>query len=419
MISWAIRSAHEASGGEPVVVIGPDQNQVLDALDAGVRFVVQEQRLGTGHAALQAAGLLRGKAELVLVTSADMPLLRTETLRRLIEVQASNPGPLTILTAQVAKARGFGRVLRAEGGVIQTIMEEVHASQEQLALREVNVGAYCFQSEWLWDCLPRLPLSAKGEYYITDLVGMACADGEGVAWVEIEDGDEIIGINTREHLAEAQDAIRERINRKWMLAGVTIVDRRTTFIDSQVEIGMDTTILPNTSIEGAAVVGEDCVIGPNSIIRDSKIGDRCSIFMSVLNKATLEDEVDVGPFAHLRPGAHLCQGVHMGNFGEVKNSTLGEGVKMGHFSYVGDATIGKNTNISAGVITCNYDGKRKHATEIGEDVFIGSDTMLVAPLRLGTGSRTGAGSVVKDDVPENTLVVGMPARAIRKLEDRD
>ncbi len=419
IICWSVQSAREASGNDPVIVIGPEQHDVRATLDSGIRYVEQEERLGTGHAASQAAGLLQGKVDLVLVTSADMPLLRPGTLRRLIEVQERNQGPISLLTARVMKSRGFGRIKRAKDGAIQAIIEEAHANDEELALCEVNVGAYCFQADWLWDHLPGLSLSAKGEYYITDLIGMATSAEERVAWVEIEDDDEIIGINTREHLAEAHDAIRKRINQKWMLAGVTILDPTTTYIDSQAEIGVDTTILPNTNIEGRTIVGEDCVLGPNSVILESRIGDHCKVFMSVMTRAILENEVAIGPFAHLRPGAYLCQGVHMGNFGEVKNSTLGPGVKMGHFSYVGDAKIGKNSNISAGVITCNFDGKEKHPTEVGEDVFIGSDTMLVAPVRLGKGSRTGAGSVVRRDVPENTLVVGIPARAIRKLEESD
>jgi bifunctional UDP-N-acetylglucosamine pyrophosphorylase/glucosamine-1-phosphate N-acetyltransferase len=230
---------------------------------------------------------------------------------------------------------------------------------------------------------------------------------------------ETIGINTRVHLAEAEAAMRQRINRDLMLAGVTMLDPASTYIEAGVAIGRDTLVLPNTYIQGETTIGEGCEIGPNAHIRNSRIGDRCKVFMSVMEGAQLEADVDIGPFARLRKGAHLMEHVHMGNFGEVKDSTLGPGVKMGHFSYIGNATIGANTNIGAGTITCNYDGKKKHATEIGADVFIGSDTMLVAPLRIGDRSRSGAGAVVTKDVPQDTLVVGMPARAIRKLEKRD
>jgi bifunctional UDP-N-acetylglucosamine pyrophosphorylase/glucosamine-1-phosphate N-acetyltransferase len=227
---------------------------------------------------------------------------------------------------------------------------------------------------------------------------------------------EAIGINTRVHLAEAEAAMRQRINREHMLNGVTITDPASTYIDVGVEIGKDTLILPNTSIHGKTVIGERNLIGPNTIIRDSTVGNDCKILASVMEGARLEDHVDMGPFARLRKGAHLGQGVHMGNFGEVKDSYLAPGVKMGHFSYIGDAKIGENTNIGAGTITCNYDGEKKHPTEIGEDVFIGSDTMLVAPLKIGDGARTGAGAVVTRNVPPDTLAVGMPARAIKKIE---
>ncbi len=414
LVWWAVGAARQACGSPPTLVIGPDGEQVRQAVGEACRFVVQEERLGTGHALAQAAEALRGGPPLLLVTSADMPLLRAETLARLIEAQRENSGVLSLLTARVRRTRGFGRILRDEHGAVVGVVEEAHASPQQLALDEVNVGVYCLRSEWVWPRLAELPLSPKGEYYLTDLVSMAAAEGP-VGWLAVEDEDEIIGVNNRIHLAEAELAMRRRINERWMLQGVTIVDPPTTRIGPHVQIGQDTLLLPNTSLLGATRIGEACQIGPNTQIRDSQLGDRCLVHFSVLTGATLEEDVDVGPFAHLRKGAYLCRGVHMGNFGEVKNSTLGPGVKMGHFSYVGDTVVGANSNIGAGAITCNFDGQRKHKTEIGEDVFIGSDTMLVAPLKVGRGARTGAGSVVTRDVPPHTLVAGVPARAIRKL----
>jgi bifunctional UDP-N-acetylglucosamine pyrophosphorylase/glucosamine-1-phosphate N-acetyltransferase len=232
----------------------------------------------------------------------------------------------------------------------------------------------------------------------------------------MEDMNETIGINTRVHLAEAEAAMRKRINEEHMLKGVTLIDPDSTYIDAEVSIGRDTVIWPGTYLFGKTSIGAACQIGPNAHIRDTQIGDDCKVLMAVMERAVLEDRVDVGPFARLRKGAHLCKGVHMGNFGEIKDSTLGPGVKMGHFSYIGNAQVGSNTNIGAGTITCNYDGEKKHPTEIGEDAFIGSDTMLVAPVKLGDGARTGAGAVVTKNVPDDTLVVGMPARAIRKLQ---
>jgi bifunctional UDP-N-acetylglucosamine pyrophosphorylase/glucosamine-1-phosphate N-acetyltransferase len=287
-----------------------------------------------------------------------------------------------------------------------------------MSIKELNVGAYCFSADWLWGALHRIPVSPKGEYYLTDTVELAVRDGLPVQALVMADMVETIGINTRVHLAEAEAAMRKRINVEHMLKGVTLIDPKTTYIDAGVSIGRDTVIWPGNYLFGKTSIGADCQIGPNAHIRDTQIGDGCKVLMSVMEGAVLENHVDVGPFARLRKGAHLCEGVHMGNFGEVKDSTLSPGVKMGHFSYIGNAQVGANTNIGAGTITCNYDGEKKHPTEIGEDAFIGSDTMLVAPVKLGDGARTGAGAVVTKNVPDDTLVVGMPARAIRKLQRR-
>lgn len=417
MIWHVLEALKEAVTEPPVVVVGHGAEAVTKYLGDSARTVLQEPQLGTGHAAMQAESLLRGNADLVIVTYADMPLLRGETFRRLVETQRLNPGPLSLLTVIADDPRGFGRIVRKADGTVQAIVEEYVATPEQQQIKELNVGAYCFNAEWLWDALKRIEKNPKkGEYYLTDVVEIAVKDNLPVQAVLHDDFSETIGINTRVHLSEAEAAMRARINRTHMLNGVSMTDPASTYIDAGVKIGRDTTLLPNTYIHGTTVIGERNVIGPNTIIRDTTIGNGCKILASVLEGAVLEDEVDMGPFARLRKGAHLKSHVHMGNFGEVKDSTLHEGVKMGHFSYIGNAVIGANTNIGAGTITCNYDGERKHPTVIGEDVFIGSDTMLVAPLTLGDGARTGAGAVVTKDVPEDTLVVGMPARAIRKLE---
>ena len=254
---------------------------------------------------------------------------------------------------------------------------------------------------------------------MTDTIEIAVGDGLEVQAHVLDDPRQAIGINTRVHLAEAAVLLRERINRHWMLAGVTLIDPASTYIEPGVTIGQDTVIWPNTCLQGKTVVGANCTLGPNSIVRDTRLGNGCKVLASVLESAVVEDDVDIGPFGHLRKGAHLGRGVHMGNFGEIKNSYLAPGVKMGHFSYIGDANIGEDVNIGAGTITCNFDGEKKHPTEIGAGVFIGSDTMLVAPLKIGAGARTGAGSVVTKDVPADTLVVGVPARAIRKLKSRE
>lgn len=422
MILYALDAAQKATGHKPVVIIGHEADAVRALIGARAHLVVQDPQLGTGHAVQQAENLLRGRTDDVLVTTADMPLLTPETLSRLIQAHQSasrQQTPVTMLTLMAEDPRGFGRIVRNPDGRVAAIVEAAVASPEQLTIRELNTSVYCLTSGWLWDALPRIPLSPKGEYYLTDLVGIANSDDLSVQAITAQEPDEVIGINTRVHLAEAEAALRRRINTQFMLDGVTLIDPQTTYIEPGVEIGQDTVVWPNTHLQGDTRIGEACTIGPNSIIRDTQIGNQCQIFASVLEKAVLEDDVDVGPYAHLRSGAHLAQGVHMGNYGEIKNSYLGPGTKMGHFSYVGDATIGADVNIGAGTITCNYDGYKKHPTKIGAGAFIGSDTMLVAPVNVGAGARTGAGAVVTKDVPDNTLAVGIPARSIRKLEKRD
>ena len=417
MLWHALEAVRQASSETPVVVVGHGAQAVTEYLGDSARTVAQDPQLGTAHAVMQAGPLLRGTSELVLVCYADMPLLRGETLKRLVEKQQANPGPFSMLTVFNDDPRGFGRIVRGADGTVQAIVEEAVATPEQLALRELNVGAYCFNGAWLWDALPRIEKNPrKGEYYLTDAVELAAQAGLPVQAEVLEDAKEAIGVNTRVHLAEVEAEMRRRVNEGHMLNGVTLVDPASTYIETGVTIGRDTVVWPNTYLHGKTEIGEGNVIGPNTMIRDSRIENRCKVFASVLEGAWLESDVDMGPFARLRKGAHLGNHVHMGNFGEVKDSHLHDGVKMGHFSYVGNADIGSGTNIGAGTITCNYDGVRKNSTEIGEDVFIGSDTMLVAPLKIGDRAITGAGAVVTKDVPPDTLVVGMPARAIRKME---
>jgi bifunctional UDP-N-acetylglucosamine pyrophosphorylase/glucosamine-1-phosphate N-acetyltransferase len=353
-----------------------------------------------------------------LVVTADMPLVRAESLRRLIETQGSHGGPVTMLTLTSRDVRGFGRVRRAADGRVESVIEEAVATSDELAIDELNASLYCFDADWLWEHLPRLAASPSGEIYLTDLVALAAAEPGGVATTRADDSDEVIGINTREHLAQAEAALRRRVNREWMLAGVTLTDPESTYIEPTVRLAPDVEILANTHVRGQTAVGRGTRLGPNTVVADSVIGEACTVEASVVEGAHLGDEVHVGPFAHLRPGARLERGVHMGNFGEVKNSILGPGVKMGHFSYIGDAEIGRETNIGAGTITCNFsrDGK-KNRTSVGEEVFIGSDSLLVAPVQIGDGAATGAGSVVTRDVPAGRLAVGMPARVVRNLKE--
>lgn len=398
----------------PVLVVGHGAEavqQVVGAAFAGqVRFVLQEQQLGTGHAVLQARALLEGQADQVLVTFADMPLLRSVTLQQLVLRQQQEGSVLTMTSVVGDAPRGFGRVVRGENGRVLAIVEEAVATPEQLAIREYNASAYVIRADWMWEHLSQLKASPKGEYYLTDLVGMAVAEGLPVGSFVLPDALEGLGINDRVDLADCEKALRRRINAEWMRAGVTMLDPDSTTVESDVTIAEDTVLFPNTYLRGRTTIGRNCQIGPDTTLTDTVVGENCRIQYSVTEQAVLGNDVSMGPFCHLRPGAVLGDHVHLGNFGEVKDSILGEGTKMGHFSYIGNATIGREVNIGAGTITCNFDGKNKNPTEIGDNTFIGSDTMLVAPLKIGKNAITGAGSVVTRDVPDGTLVMGVPAK---------
>lgn len=415
LLSYVLEAVHALRPVGTVVVVGHQAERITaqfkaEADDSPLSFAIQAPQLGTGHAVQQAQPLLTDNIDVVLVVPADLPLLTAQTFQKLVEVCQAGNTSLVMLTVESENPRGFGRIVRNAEGDVLAIVEEADCTPEQKAIQELNVGAYAFKAAWLWENLPKVPLSAKGEYYLTDLIDIAVKQSERVRAEILEDPVEAVGINTRVHLAEAERALRLRINRQWQEAGVTIIDPFTTYIGADVTLGQDTVIYPNTYLYGQTSVGRDCVIGPNSFVVDSHIGNACEIRFSVVEQAVLEDQVDAGPFAHLRKGAHLAQGVHMGNFGEVKNSYLGPGTKMGHFSYLGDATIGANVNIGAGTITCNYDGARKYPTKIGDNAFIGSDTMLIAPLNIGKNAKTGAGAVVTHDIPDDSLAYGVPAR---------
>ncbi len=417
MILYAVDTSHRVTGRKPILVIGHAADQVRGTVGDRADYVLQQEQLGTGHAVMVAMPSVRDWADVVLVTYGDMPLLRADTLRHLVQTHADTQSTITMLSVILEDPHGYGRVLRDDAGNVIGVVEEVDATPEQREIRELNAGIYCFDVAWLEEHLPLIqPSPIKGEYYLPELIGMAVAEGRRVTAIPVDDPQEVVGINTRVHLAEATKIMQHRINEQWMLAGVTMTDPDTVYIGPRVQLAQDVVIHPQTTIYGETTVGEGTEIGPQSYILASTIGRNCRITHSVVEYAILEDDVDVGPFGHLRKGAHLARGVHMGNFGEVKNSYLGPGTKMGHFSYVGDAEIGANVNIGAGTITCNYDGVRKNKTIIEDDVFIGSDTMLVAPVRVGRGAKTGAGSVVTRDIPPHTLAYGVPAKPKRTLD---
>jgi bifunctional UDP-N-acetylglucosamine pyrophosphorylase/glucosamine-1-phosphate N-acetyltransferase len=409
---YALDTALEVGAEETVFVIGKDSDEIRHVLgESQVAYVYQTERKGTGHATMQARSHLQGRSDLVLVYYGDMPLLKAESLAKLVENQKQGRTAITMLTLVSNDSMGFGRIIRGEDGRVLEIVEEKVATPEQLTIQEINCGIYCFDAEWLWSHIDQIPLNPVAqEYYLTDIVGLAVADGKRVEAIASDDPDEMIGINNRIHLSRAEAIVRRRINERLMLDGVTLQDPASTYIDAAVTIGQDTIVLANTHLIGETAIGEDCTIGPNSIVRDSTIGNRCRVTASMIEEAVIENDCDIGPFGHLRPRARMCAGSHIGNFGEMKNATLGPNAKMGHFSYLGDTTVGARANIGAGTITCNYDGKAKHPTVIGENAFIGGGTILVAPVTVGAGAQTGAGAVVTHDVPPGILVYGVPAR---------
>jgi bifunctional UDP-N-acetylglucosamine pyrophosphorylase/glucosamine-1-phosphate N-acetyltransferase len=410
MVEYVLDAVALLVAEKPVVVVGFGADLVRERIGDFATLVLQEEQLGTGQAVLKAREALKNRADHILVVYGDMPLLTTETLRSLTVAHEAGSATITLLTCTLEDPMGFGRILRDEKGTVVGIVEEHEATPEQRAIRELNTGVYCFEATWLWEHLPLLVLSAKGEYYLTDVVQMAVDERREVQAILVEDAQETLGINDRSHLARVEAVVRQEIREALMCAGVTLIDPASTYVDAEVTVGQDTIVYPNSHLLGNTVVGSNGLIGPNTIIRDSSVGDSCRLEASVIEGAVIEDEVSIGPFAHLRKGAHLATGVHMGNFGEVKNAYLGPEVKMGHFSYVGDAMIGARANIGAGTITANYDGVKKNLTVIEEDAFIGSDTMLVAPVKVGARARTGAGSVVTHDIPADSTAYGVPAR---------
>ena len=417
MIRFVVDATRDAGIGRIVVVVGPDADDVQEAAGDGVEFAIQAERLGTGHALIQARDAI-DDCEQVLVLNGDVPLITPDTLRLLMRAHEANAADVSFLTARVEEAGEYGCVQRDAEGSVTGIVEAPERDGPVEGPAEINSGQYCFRAAWLQEHAGSMPTAANGEQYITSLIDLAVQEGAALYATPTEESSEVRGINDRVQLAEAEAVLRQRINREQMRGGVSLIDPDRTYIDVGVSVGRDTVIEPNTYLRGETSVGEQCRLGPDTTILDSNLGDNCTIIASILEESTLEDDVDVGPYSHMRAGTYLCAGVHVGNYAEVKNARLGRGVKMGHFSYIGDAEVGEGANIGAGTITCNFDGKEKHRTRIGRGAFIGSDTMLIAPVTVGDGARTAAGSVVNRDVPAGALAAGAPARIRRPAGDR-
>ena len=425
MICLVLEQVKKLGVGQVIVVVGHGREAVAATVAShtssghapphGVSTVLQEPQMGTGHALAVARPHVHESIDHLLVLSGDQPLITAENLHDLVTTHLARQTAATLLTASLPWENDLGRIIRhQDSGLVARIVEAREALPAERAIREVNLGTYCFARTVVDDYLPRLGTSnAQGEMYITEIIARAADDGRTVAAVEAIDPHTSIGVNSRRELAQVTAVLRERINAHWMSEGVSIIDPLTTFIHPDVMLGVDTTILPFTTLEGHSSVGERSTLGPSTRIVDSRIGNDVVVQNSVLFEATVDDGSTVGPFAFLRPGADVGRNCKIGDFVEVKKARIDDHTKIPHLSYVGDAHLGSHVNIGAGTITCNYDGRHKHRTEIEDGAHIGANTNLVAPVRVGRGAVTGAGSVVTRDVPAAAVVAGVPARQIK------
>ena len=404
LIEHILDTVNQIGIERPLVVVGHERDEIAALIGGRATLVVQEEQLGTGHAVRQAVPHLRDD-QIVLVLSGDQPLLKAETLRALIDFHEERKVSASVLTAHLDNPYGYGRVMK-DGTSVLKIVEERDASFAQKQTREINTGTYCFEALVLKEALEMItPQNAQGEYYLTEAIDIIIRNGEKVLAYPASDPQEAFGINSRGQLAEAEAVLRRRILEHWMEEGVTILDPVSTFIGAQAELARDVTIFPFTQIMGKTRIGEDALIGPQTSLEDCSVGRGTEIAYSVAKEAAIGENCHIGPFAYLRPGTELAENVKVGDFVEVKNSKIGQGAKVPHLSYIGDALIGKAANIGAGTITCNYDGKNKHLTKIGDHAFIGSNTNLVAPVEVGEHAVTGAGSTITKDVPAKALAV--------------
>ena len=416
IIDYVVDLASQVSDRPPIVVVGYQREAVQKWLGDRARYAVQEEQLGTGHAVLQAAQVL-GKAggRKILILSGDVPLTRAETLHHLIEEHERSGNALTLLTMRLANPAMYGRIVRDSKGAVTRIVEAKDATQEEKKIDEVNAGIYLFNGDQLFDNLRRLSShNAQGEYYLTDLLGMLRKSGKRVGAVVVDDSVEALGVNSRAELATVESEIQRRVVEKLMAEGVTFRNPATVVIDSLVTIGPDTVIYPFVTVEGATKIGRGCVLDPGVHLHNVTVGNNVHLKSgTVAEDAIIEDEATVGPYAHLRPGTQLGKHVKVGNFVETKKAVFGDGAKASHLSYIGDADVGADANIGAGTITCNYDGVNKQKTIIEDGAFIGSDTQLIAPVRIGRGAYVGAGSTITKDVPPDSLALSrVPQKVI-------
>ncbi|MEO8228495.1 MAG: bifunctional UDP-N-acetylglucosamine diphosphorylase/glucosamine-1-phosphate N-acetyltransferase GlmU [Chloroflexota bacterium] len=411
MLGFVLEATRAVTGSRPLVVSSPSTDAVCEAFADVADFALQAEPRGTADALMAGLRALPDDVGQVLVVHGDVPLLEAELLEGLLDAHREAGAALSMVSVVTLDPRRLGRLVRDEAGEPERIVEARDASEAELEIDEINAGIYAIEVAWLRRRITDLrPSPATSELYLTELVALARADGRAVATVTVGDDGSLLGINDRAELAEATYRLRERINERHLLAGVTMLDPTTAYVDVDVVLAADVILEPNVVLRGRTSIGAGTTVGSGTQILDSSVGRDCRIWASVLERAEVEDDVSIGPFAHLREGSSIGRGARLGNYAEVKNSRLEAGVQQHHMSYLGDAHVGARTNIGAGTITANFDGRRKTRTTIGEGAFIGVDTMLVAPVEVGDGARTGAGAVVTRDVPPGKLAVGVPAR---------
>ncbi|MMZ46098.1 Bifunctional protein GlmU [compost metagenome] len=404
MVQHVVDSLNELQADRIVVVVGHGADKVKEQLGSDVEYAMQEEQLGTAHAVMQVAPILKGRKGTTLVLSGDEPLISSETLEALVAHHEANQAAATILTRVMDNPTGYGRIIRGEDGGVERIVEQKDATEEEQCVKEINTGTYCFDNEKLFAILEKVDNNnAQGEYYLPDAVEILKSQGERI---EASITEEItIGVNDRVALAKAESMMRERILTKHMKEGVTIIDPFNTYIEADVVIGRDSIIYPGTLIGAGTVIGEECIIGPHTQLTNCQVGDRVEIKQSVLVDSRIDSEATVGPFAYIRPNSHIGEGAKVGDFVEIKNTSLGKGSKVSHLTYLGDAEVGADVNVGCGTVTVNYDGVNKHKTVIKDRSFVGCNANLVAPVTVGEGAYVAAGSTVTDDVPDGALAI--------------
>jgi bifunctional UDP-N-acetylglucosamine pyrophosphorylase/glucosamine-1-phosphate N-acetyltransferase len=414
MVNHVIDVMRSAGFDEVNVIVGKGKEQVMEKTKSrNVSFSVQEEQLGTGHAVLCAKEFLSGKEGTIAIFTGDAPLIRKETVEELLRMHVEKGSSATLLTSVIDNPTGYGRVVR-EGDDVARIVEQKDGTPEELAVKEINAGMYLFDVRELLTALGELKNdNAQGEYYLTDVIGIMKAKGLTLG-ASITQFDETRGVNSREQLAEAEEIMRKRINRFHMENGVTLIDRERTYIGADVRIGMDTIVYPNNNLEGNTVIGSGCTLYPDSRIVDTVIGDRVTVMSSVVLESEVGNDTTIGPFAYVRPESQIGAHVKIGDFVEIKKSCIGDGTKISHLTYVGDAEVGKNVNFGCGTVTVNYDGKRKWKTTVGDDVFIGCNTNLIAPVTVNDGAYIAAGSTITDEVPKDSLAIARSRQVVKE-----